>query len=199
MMMSDASGPDPMAGMMGGGQMGGMGGAQMGGQQPSEEQMRQAMGQMRATPVDQFVAGGLQELLTAAQVKMGRNDGRLLLDLVSVLNDATRGQVDEELTQQVDDALSQLRMAQVQAEKEIVNAATEGHVEQNDLPRRPAPIELKEREQPAQRAGEADADGGADGQVAVPEGAEADAPAQAQDTSQASGSSAASRLWVPGR
>lgn len=180
--MSEHPGQDPFAGAMGG----------MGAQQPSEEQMRQAMGQMRATPVDQFVAGALQELLTAAQVKMGRNDGRLLLDLVAVLNDGTRGQVDDQLTGQVDDALQQLRMAQVQAEREIVNAATEGHVEQNDLPRRPAPIELKEREQPAPEA--------------APEGTDApaaegdDAPAaQPQAPQQPQQSSASSRLWVPGR
>ena len=179
--MSDATGPDPFAGNPG---MGGMGG--MGGGQPSEEQMRQAMGQMRATPVDQFVAGALQELLTAGQVKLGRNDGRLLLDLVAVLSDATRGLVDEQLTQQVDDALSQLRMAQVQTEREIVQAATEGHVEQNDLPRRPAPIELKEREQPAP------SDEAADGDTAEGEDAPQQQPSQAQ-------SSAASRLWVPGR
>ena len=192
--MSGGPGGDPLAGM--GGMGGGMPG---GGQQPSEEQMRQAMSQMRATPVDQFVAGGLQELLTAAQVKLGRNDGRLLLDLVAVLNDATRGQVDEQLTQQVDDALSQLRMAQVQAEREIVNAATEGHVEQNDLPRRPAPIELKEREQPHASTDEATAGDGSDADATgqeVPDEARRQAPQQGTDTS---GSSAASRLWVPGR
>lgn len=171
-----------------------------GAQQPSEEQMREAMGQMRATPVDQFVAGGLQELLTAAQVKLGRNDGRLLLDLVGVLNDATRGQVDEQLTSQVDDALSQLRMAQVQAEREIVNAATEGHVEQNDLPRRPAPIELKEREAPEPTEGdEVVTPDGEEGEVTGADGAPgADAPQQ-QASQQPSGSSASSRLWVPGR
>lgn len=152
--------------------------------------MREAMGQMRATPVDQFVAGGLQELLTAAQVKLGRNDGRLLLDLVAVLNDATRGQVDEQLTQQVDDALSQLRMAQVQAEREIVNAATEGHVEQNDLPRRPAPIELKEREEPEPVEGD---------EVVTPDGEEGAAEQQPPRESPSTGSSASSRLWVPGR
>ena len=187
--MSEHPGQDPFAGAMGG--MGGMGA----GQQPSEEQMRQAMGQMRATPVDQFVAGALQELLTAAQVKMGRNDGRLLLDLVAVLNDAARGQIDDQLTGQVDDALQQLRMAQVQAEREIVNAATEGHVEQNDLPRRPAPIELKEREQPAQP--ETATEGEAVAATPDEDGGEAVAPPQqAQQPPQ---SSASSRLWVPGR
>lgn len=201
--MSDAGGPDPLAGMGGGAPGGAAGlGGMGGGQQPSEEQVRAAMGQMRATPVDQFVAGGLQELLTAAQVKLGRNDGRLLLDLVAVLNDATRGQVDEQLTTQVDDALSQLRMAQVQAEREIVNAATEGHVEQNDLPRRPAPIELKEREQPADDAADTapdapDAGAAASGQPTdVPDEARRQAPPQSGGQS---GSNAASRLWVPGR
>ena len=182
--MSQQPGSDPLAGAMGG----------MGGGQPSEEQMRQAMAQMRATPVDQFVAGALQELLSAAQVKAGRNDGRLLLDLVAVLNDATRGQVDDQLTGQVDDALSQLRMSQVQAEREIVNAATEGHVEQNDLSRRPAPIELKEREQPAPAESDAVADGATDDED-IPEEARRRAPEQAQPPS----SSASSRLWVPGR
>lgn len=195
------SGQDPFAGMAGGGAGapgGGIPAGMGGGQQPSEEQVREAMGQMRATPVDQFVAGGLQELLTAAQVKLGRNDGRLLLDLVSVLNDATRGQVDEQLTQQVDDALSQLRMAQVQAEKEIVNAATEGHVEQNDLSRRPAPIELKKGEQPAPAEGEAQDDAASDvaGDDEIPGEAKRQAPQEPQQGSQSSGSS---RLWVPGR
>lgn len=183
--MSDATGPDPMdqmAAAMGG----------MGGQQPSEEQMRQAMAQMRATPVDQFVAGALQELLTAGQVKLGRNDGRLLLDLVSVLNDATRGEVDEQLTQQVDDALSQLRMAQVQAEREIVQAATEGHVEQNDLPRRPPKLELQREEREPAPAGEGEA-----GQDAT--AAEGGPQQGTQQSSGQTGSSAASRLWVPGR
>ena len=180
--MSQQPGSDPLAGAMGG----------MGGGQPSEEQMRQAMAQMRATPVDQFVAGALQELLTAAQVKAGRNDGRLLLDLVAVLTDATRGQVDDQLTGQVDDALSQLRMAQVQAEREIVNAATEGHVEQNDLPRRPPPVELKEREQPAESDAVA---AGATDDEDIPEEARRQAPQQTQQSS----SNASSRLWVPGR
>ena len=188
--MSEHPGQDPFAGAMGG--MGGMGG----GQQPSEEQMRQAMGQMRATPVDQFVAGALQELLTAAQVKMGRNDGRLLLDLVGVLNDATRVQIDDQLTGQVDDALQQLRMAQVQAEREIVNAATEGHVEQNDLPRRPAPIELKEREE--QPAPEVATEADATASSPPADGAD-EAPQQPQTQQQPAQNSAASRLWVPGR
>lgn len=152
--------------------------------------MRQAMAQMRSTPVDQFAAGALQELLTAAQVKLGRNDGRLLLDLVTVINDATRGQVDAELTKQVDEAVSQLRMAQVQAERELVQAATEGHVEQNDLPRRPAPVELKEREAPPAPEGEDGAAG-----VETAEGGEGEAAGEQPQ----SGSSAASRLWVPGR
>lgn len=168
--MSDPFPPDPAAGG-----------------QPSEEEMRAAIGQMRAAPVDQILAEVLTALLNSAQVKLGRNDGRLLLDLTAVVAEGTRGQVDEELTKQVDDALGQLRMAQVQAEQEIVQAATQGHVEQNDLPRRPAPLRLQETEQPA--VGDEQAPTGtADGeQQAAPRG------------QQPAPGSAASRLWVPGR
>lgn len=156
----------------------------MPGGEPSEEELRAAIGQMRAAPVDQLVAEVISAVINAAQVKLGRNDGRLLLDLTAVLNEGTRGQVDAELTKQIDDALGQLRMAQVQAEQEIVQAATEGHVEQNDLPRRPAPLRLADRPAPAE--GEAAAAGD-------------DEDAPSTPPQQPAPGSAASRLWVPGR
>ena len=168
----------------------------MPGGEPSEEEMRAAIGQMRAAPVDQLVAEIASALINAVQVKLGRNDGRLLLDLTSVITEGTRGQVDAELTRQLDDALGQLRMAQVQGEQEIVQAATQGHVEQNDLPRRPAPLKLEKPEGAPVPA--ADADAPADGPDApAPADSAGDAPApQAQ---QPAPGSAASRLWVPGR
>lgn len=185
------SGQMPPTGGMPGGAM--PGGGQIPGGQPSEEEMRQAIGQMRAAPVDQIVAEVLQALLSSVQVKLGRNDGRLLLDLTAVVTEGTRGQIDEQLTAQVDDALGQLRMAQVQAEQEIVQAATEGHVEQNDLPRRPAPLKLAERAAPA--AGAEAPDAGA----TSPDAAGDDTPSAPAAGQQPAPGSAASRLWVPGR
>ena len=161
------------------------------GGEPSEEELRAAIGQMRAAPVDQLVAEVASALVNAVQVKLGRNDGRLLLDLTSIVTEATRGHVDAQLTKQLDDVLGQLRMAQVQGEQEIVQAATQGHVEQNDLPRRPAPLKLEPRE--AAPAADADTGDEADSAAATTEVGTQPPPAQPAP------GSAASRLWVPGR
>lgn len=159
-------------------------GAAGGQQQPSEEEMRAALGQMRAAPAVQIVAEVQSALLNAAQVKLGRNDGRLLLDLAGMINDHTRGLVDEQLTQQVDQAMQQLRVAQVEGEQEVIAAAQEGHSEANDLSRRPP-------EPGAQRE-------------AAPTGDDADdaAPTEGgaqQQPAAGNGGQGASRLWVPGR
>jgi len=164
--------------------MGAPGGGQ---QQPSEEEMRAALGQMRAAPAVQIVAEVQSALLNAAQVKLGRNDGRLLLDLATMVNEHTRGLVDEQLTQQVDQAMQQLRVAQVEGEQEVIAAAQEGHSEANDLSRRPPEPGAPREAAPAVADGEGD-----DG--AAGEGGE---PSQQPQTGD--GGAAASRLWVPGR
>jgi hypothetical protein len=156
-----------------------------GGQGPSEEELRAALGQLRESPVDQVLAEVASALLNAAQVKLGRRDGRLLIDTVASLTGAIRGKVTAELTSQLDDVLGQLRLAQVEAEREVAQAATQGHIERNDL---------------SVGAG----DQAPDGAAASGDAAEAASPAAAADgqpaASQAPGtSSAASRLWVPGR
>ena len=163
-------------------------GAAGGQQQPSEEEMRAALGQMRAAPAVQIVAEVQSALLNAAQVKLGRNDGRLLLDLAGMVNDHTRGLVDEQLTQQVDQAMQQLRVAQVEGEQEVIAAAQEGHSEANDLSRRPPEPGAPREAAPAT----SDEDG--DGGTAAP----ADGADQQQPPA-GTGGQAASRLWVPGR
>ncbi|MCC5948551.1 MAG: hypothetical protein JJT89_08860 [Nitriliruptoraceae bacterium] len=153
------------------------GGQQMGGQ-PSEEEMRAYVAQLRGAGLDQILAEVLSSLLNAAQVKIGRRDGRFLLDLVAGLTDQTREVLPEELTSQVDDVLAQLRMAQVQAEPEVAAAAAQGQAEPNDLPATVSPGDA---------AGASDAPGEAPGQGG------ADQPPESGP------GSAASRLWVPGR
>jgi hypothetical protein len=98
--------------------------------EPSEEEVRQYLAQMRATPVDQVVAEVVQGLLNAVQVKLGRGDARLLIDMASAIADLGRGRLDGQLQAQVDQALTQLRLAQVEAEREV---ATAGHQEPNDV------------------------------------------------------------------
>lgn len=150
--------------------------ADLGGQQqPSEEEIRAYLSQLREAPVDQVLAEVANALLNAAQVKVGRRDGRLLIDTIGAMTDAVRGHAAEELTTQLDQALQQLRMAQVEGEQQVAQAAASGEAEEGDLASDPA----------------ADEDAAAPG----PEGA--DSGGQPQQPS--GGSSAASRLWVPGR
>lgn len=101
--------------------------------QPSEEEIRAYVAQLRAAPVDQVVAEVVQALLNAAQMKLGRRDGRLVIDLVAALADTGRDRLNPDLLRQVDEALSQLRLAQVQAESQVAAAAAQGHQEPNDL------------------------------------------------------------------
>ena len=72
-------------------------------------------------PGKQVIAEVLQGLLNAAQVKLGRRDARLLIDLSASVVDHARPHLSGDLASQVDQALSQLRMGQVEAEKEVVN------------------------------------------------------------------------------
>jgi len=156
--------------------------ADLGGQQqPSEEEIRAYLSQLREAPVDQVLAEVVNALLNAAQVKVGRRDGRLLIDTVSALTDTVRGHVPEQLTQQLDEALTQLRMAQVEGEQQVAKAAAAGQAESGDLATEPG----------------ATADAGADrGDGTAPEAGDQPPPATPPP---ASGGSAASRLWVPGR
>lgn len=108
-------------------------GAQQPGQ-PSEEEMRQYVAQMRGAPVEQIAVELVQGLLNAAQMKLGRNDARLLIDSTATLMEQFAPHVDDQLTQQVQEAVRQLRLAQVEAEKEVAQA---GQPEPNDLPDRP--------------------------------------------------------------
>lgn len=139
-----------------------------GGQEPSEEEIREYLGQLRSAPVDQVLAEVSSALVNAAQVKLGRQDARLLLDVVAAVSETVRGRVGDELPGQLDDVLAKLRMAQVEGEREVAQATSQGHQEAADL------------------AGDEPSDAGA-----TP-------PPSAPPTSPPSGGDAASRLWTPG-
>lgn len=106
--------------------------------EPSEEQAREYAQQLRSVPAEQVVTDVLSSLLNLAQVKLGRRDARLLIDLSAVLLGHARRYLPAELTSQVDQLLSQLRLAQVRAEGA---AAGGGRAEPNDLAETPAPPE----------------------------------------------------------
>jgi hypothetical protein len=91
---------------------------------------------MRSAPVDQVISDVLFSLLHAAQVKVGRRDARLLIDVTAVAHEHARRYLPGDLAKQIDQILGQLRLAQVSAEG---NADKQGQPEENDLDRAPAP------------------------------------------------------------
>ncbi len=103
----------------------------------SAEGFREQMQRMRSLPVEQTVADVLFSWLNAAQVKLGRRDARLLIDLSTVAHEHARLYLSEELTKQIDQVLGQLRLDQVSAERDATSRR--GEPEENDLDRIPTP------------------------------------------------------------
>jgi hypothetical protein len=102
----------------------------------SEEEAREYVQKLRATPVEHVASEVLFGVLNAAQTKIGRRDGRLLIDLSAVILEHVRQHVPGELATQVDQILGQLRLGQVQAEKDLAAA---GKTEPGDLEQMPSP------------------------------------------------------------
>lgn len=105
--------------------------------QPSaaeQEQMRQYLAQLRGAPVTAVVAQVLQVLLDAAQVKMGRRDARLVLDLVTLIKDQAGSYLDEQLVAQIEQAIPQLQVGQVEAEGQLQQARATGQYSDADDP-----------------------------------------------------------------
>ncbi len=101
----------------------------------SAEDVRKYVQRLRALPVEQLIADVLFSLLNAAQVKLGRRDARLLIDLSAVAREHARAYLSGELSKQIDQLLGQLRLGQVSAEG---RASVPGELEENDLDRVPA-------------------------------------------------------------
>ncbi|MFW6091773.1 MAG: hypothetical protein ACODAF_07810 [Actinomycetota bacterium] len=116
------------------------------GQQVSEEEAREYVEKLREAPAEQIVTEMISILLNAAQVKLGRRDARLLIDLSSLVLDHVRQHVSADLATEVDQLLGQLRLNQVQAESD---AAKRSLREANDLEQPPAAPSGQPPPQPA--------------------------------------------------
>jgi len=102
----------------------------------SADDAREYVQQIRSLPVEQVIGDVLFSLLNAAQIKLGRRDARLLIDVSTVALEHARAYLPGELTKQIDQVLGQLRLGQVSAEGRASDA---GEPEDNDLDRAPAP------------------------------------------------------------
>jgi hypothetical protein len=91
---------------------------------------------VRSLPVDQILGDVLFSLLHTAQLKLGRRDARLLIDVTAVAHEHARPYLPTELTRRIGQMLGQLRLGQVSAES---HASQQGQPEENDLDRAPAP------------------------------------------------------------
>ncbi len=106
------------------------------GDKRSAEDAREYTRRLRSLPVDQLLGDVLFSLLNAAQVKLGRRDARLLIDVTALAHEHASHYLPVELTRQIDQVLGQLRLSQVSAES---HAHQQGQPEENDLDRAPAP------------------------------------------------------------
>jgi hypothetical protein len=115
------------------------------GRSPSAQEAREDMQRIRSLPVEQVLGDVMFSLLNAAQVKLGRRDARLLIDVSTVAHEHARPYLPAELCKQLDQMLGELRLGQVNAEG---HASQQGEPEQNDLDRLPTPP-LAGAEQPS--------------------------------------------------
>jgi hypothetical protein len=115
-------------------------------QTPPGEDVRELARRMRSLPVEQVIVDVVFSLLNAAQVKLGRRDARLLIDLGAVAHEHARPYLPDEITKQIDQLLGQLRLGQVSAEGHLSRQAER---EQNDLDRVPPPPSAGAAQSPA--------------------------------------------------
>ncbi len=121
--------------------------------QLSAEELRAYLAQLRRADVAEVIAQAFSILASGAEVKLGRRDGRLLIDAASALAEAVGPQLDRQLADQLNQAITQLRVGQVDAEKQLAQLRAEGKLpeqEQGDLPETAAASERPaEEERPA--------------------------------------------------
>jgi hypothetical protein len=141
------------------------------GGQPSEEELRGYLQQLREADPGEVVAQAYTMLGTGAEVKLGRPDARTLIDAMAALTEAVAGRVPAELTKQMRDGVSRTQLAQVQTEGQQGQA-------QPGAGAQPAAGGQRPQAQPPRPSG---VPGGQQGQPQAPGGRMTD------------------RLWVPGR
>ena len=108
----------------------------------SNSDAQELVDRLRSAPAEEVVAELLSTLLSTAQVKLGRRDARLFIDLCAQTLEYAGPYLPDELVGQVETALGQLRMAQVSAENEV---AKKGTPEPHDVRRIPTPVTSRDR------------------------------------------------------
>lgn len=139
------------------------------GEQPSDEDVQAYVEQLRGAEPQDIIAQAYTMLGTGAEVKLGREDARVLIDAMEAITSAAEQRLSGDLPERMRNGVVQLQTAQVQAERQQAGEA-EG-------------------------AGQAEQGQQAGGPQAP--GQEQQSASQGQQGDQ--GKSAAERLWIPGR
>ena len=90
---------------------------------PSEEELRAYLESLRAAQPVEILVQAFGILATASEVKLGLLDARVLIDGMTALLDATEQHMPPEIVSRMRETVSQLQMAQVQAERETATGA----------------------------------------------------------------------------
>lgn len=152
--------------------------ATQGGDQPTEEEIRAYLGQVREADPAAIVVQAYQMLGEGAQIKLGRPDARVLIDAMAGIAEAVGNRLPTELVDQMKQGVAQLQAAQVQAENEgpAGPEGTEGAPSAGQPAGGPAGSQAPGGQRPGGQA--------PDGQAPRPEG---------------QGEKLTDRLWVPGK
>ncbi len=102
----------------------------------SGSEAQELVERLRSAPAEAILTDLFSTLLSTSQVKLGRRDARLFIDLCALMFEHAGRYLSEEVGKQVETALGQLRLGQVGAENEV---AKQGKSEPNDLSRIPTP------------------------------------------------------------
>jgi hypothetical protein len=84
---------------------------------PTEEEMRAYLESMRAAQPVEIIVQSFGILATAAEVKLGQRDARVLIDGMEALLNATAGNMPGEIVDRMRQTVHQLQLGQVQAER----------------------------------------------------------------------------------
>lgn len=92
--------------------------------QPSEEELRAYLEQLRGADAAGIIAQVYEMLGTTAEVKLGRPDARTLIDTMIAVVDAAGDALPDDLAKRMRQGIAQLQTGQVQAEREATDPQT---------------------------------------------------------------------------
>lgn len=117
---------------------------------PTEEEMRAYLESLRAAQPVEIIVQSFGILATAAEVKLGQADARVLIDGMGALLEATAGQMPDEIVDRMRQTVHQLQLAQVKAEQAGAGdaAATGEAAPADEAAEQPGHTQPQQRPQP---------------------------------------------------